>query len=81
MLEGMGMAGAREMIQQAQAQAQPVSAEVPSAAGGPGGGFAGTVRRMLEGRPVEPGTYLVKLAVSGKTLTAKLVVEADSLSQ
>ncbi|MGE5816105.1 MAG: hypothetical protein ACM36C_16565, partial [Acidobacteriota bacterium] len=81
MLENMGMAGARDMIQQAQAQTQAVSAETQSEAGpaGGGGGFGGGIRRMLEGRPVEPGTYLVKLTAGGKTQTAKLVVEADKL--
>jgi hypothetical protein len=81
MLENMGMAGAREMVQQAQSQTQALSAEVlapPSPAGG-GGGFGGGIRRMLEGRPVEPGAYLVKLTAGGKTQTARLVVEADAL--
>jgi photosystem II stability/assembly factor-like uncharacterized protein len=83
MLENMGMAGAREMVQQAQGQTQAVSAETQSEAGpaGGGGGFGGGIRRMLEGRPVEPGTYLVKLSAGGKTLTTKLVVEADKLPE
>jgi hypothetical protein len=82
MLENMGMAGAREMIERARAQTQAVSAEVQSETGAPaGGGFGGGIRRMLEGRPVEPGTYLVKLTAGGKTQTAKLVVEADKLEQ
>ncbi len=82
MLENMGMAGAREMLQQAQAQTQAVSAEVQTeAAPGFGGGFGGLVRRMLEGRPVEPGTYLVKVTAGGKSQTTKLVVEADKLAQ
>ena len=82
MLENMGMAGAREMIQRAQEQTQAASAEVQSEAGpGAGGGFGGGIRRMLEGRPVEPGTYLVKVTANGKTVTTKLAVEADKLPQ
>lgn len=81
MLENMGMAGARDLIKQAEAQVQPASAEqqvetTPAF----GGGFGGMARRLLEGRPVDPGTYLVKVTVGGKTLTTKLVVEADQLS-
>jgi hypothetical protein len=84
-LENLGMAGARDLVQQAQARSQSaVSAEVQTEAGtggGGGGGFAGGIRRMLEGRPVDPGTYLVKITVAGKTLTTKLVVDADKLPQ
>ncbi len=83
MLENMGMAGARDMLAQAQAQAQAVSAEVQSEAGpgfgGGGGGFGGMMRRMIEGRPVEPGTYLVKVTAGGKSQTAKVVVEGDRI--
>jgi hypothetical protein len=69
-LESMGMAGAKQMIAQAQAGQPPPA----------GGGFAGMLRRMMEGRPVEPGTYLVKLTAGGKTHTTKVVVEADQLA-
>jgi hypothetical protein len=58
------------MIAQAQAGQPPPA----------GGGFAGMLRRMMEGRPVEPGTYLVKLTAGGKTHTTKVVVEADQLA-
>lgn len=81
MLENMGMAGARDMLKQAQEQSQAVSAELKAPTSPGGGGFAGGIRRMLDGRPVEPGTYLVKLTAGGKTLTAKLVVEADTLGK
>ncbi len=65
MLEAAGMPGARQMIAQVQAgQAQPPG----------GGGFAGMFRRIMEGRAVEPGTYLVKLTAGGKTETTKVVV-------
>jgi hypothetical protein len=63
----MGMAGAKQMIAQVQ------SGQAPPPGGG-GGGFGGMFRRMLEGRAVEPGTYLVKLTAGGKTQTAKVVV-------
>jgi hypothetical protein len=66
-LESMGMAGAKQMIAQVQ------SGQAPPPGGG-GGGFGGMFRRMLEGRAVEPGTYLVKLTAGGKTQTAKVVV-------
>ncbi|HSL20497.1 MAG TPA: hypothetical protein VK886_03115 [Vicinamibacterales bacterium] len=70
-LESMGIAGAKQMIAQAQAgQLTP--------AGG-GGGFVGQLRRVLQGRAVEAGTYLVKLTAGGKTQTAKLIVEQDRL--
>jgi len=36
-------------------------------------------RAARQGPPVEPSTYLVKLAVDGKALTTTVVVEADSL--
>jgi hypothetical protein len=31
----------------------------------------------LAGQAVEPGTYIVKLTVDGKTLTTTVAVEAD----
>ncbi|MBI2220051.1 MAG: hypothetical protein HYU53_02450, partial [Acidobacteria bacterium] len=65
MLEAAGMPGARQMIAQVQAgQAPPPG----------GGGFAAMFRRIMEGRAVEPGTYLVKLTAGGKTETTKVVV-------
>jgi photosystem II stability/assembly factor-like uncharacterized protein len=68
-LESMGLAGAKDMIAQFQAGQTPQV----------GGGMGGLFRRMMEGRAVEPGTYLVKLTAGGKTQTAKVVVEADRL--
>jgi hypothetical protein len=38
-------------------------------------------RRGMEGRPVEPGTYLVRLTAGGKTVTSTIVVEPDALPQ
>jgi photosystem II stability/assembly factor-like uncharacterized protein len=68
-LEAMGMAGAKDMIAQVQAGQTPQ-----------GGGFIGGLfRRMMQGRPVEPGTYLVKLTAGGKTETARVVVQPDEL--
>jgi hypothetical protein len=64
------MAGAKEMIAQLQAGQAPAGA----------GGLVNLLRRMMEGRPVEPGTYLVKLTVGGKTFTTKAVVERDRLN-
>jgi hypothetical protein len=77
-LENLGMAGAREQI--AAMQREQATGQPPSGGGGGGGGEFGFFRRAMQGRPVEPGTYLVKLTAGGKTLTTKLVVEADSLS-
>jgi hypothetical protein len=68
-LESMGMAGAKQMIAQMQAGQAPPAA----------GGMVGMLRRMMEGRPVEAGTYLVKLTAGGKTETATVVVEADQI--
>jgi hypothetical protein len=76
-LESLGMAGAREQIAAMQREA---AAGQPPPGGGGGGGEFGFFRRAMQGRPVEPGTYLVKLNAGGKTLTTKLVVEADSLN-
>jgi hypothetical protein len=41
---------------------------------GGGGGFGG---RLLQGQPVEPGTYLVKLTVGGKDYTTTIVIDSD----
>jgi photosystem II stability/assembly factor-like uncharacterized protein len=70
-VEAMGFAGAKEMLAQMQRGETPPATAM--------GGMGGMFRRALEGRPVEPGTYLVKLTAGGKTLTSTVVVEADSL--
>ncbi len=76
-LENLGMAGAREQI----AAIQREAATGQAAPGGGGGGEFGFFRRAMQGRPVDPGTYLVKLSAGGKTLETKLVIEADSLAE
>jgi photosystem II stability/assembly factor-like uncharacterized protein len=53
--------------------ARPAGAEGRGAAGGGGGMFAG--RGALQ---VEPGTYLIKLAVGGKEYSTRVVVEPDT---
>jgi hypothetical protein len=70
-VEAMGFAGAKEMLAQMQRGETPPATAM--------GGMGGMFRRALEGRPVEPGTYLVRLTAGGKTLTSTVVVEADSL--
>jgi photosystem II stability/assembly factor-like uncharacterized protein len=72
LLEAIGFAGAREMFAAAMRPATPGQ---PSAA--EAGGFGGMMRQILEGRPVAPGTYVVKVTAGGKTLSAPIVVEAD----
>jgi hypothetical protein len=46
-------------------------------AGGPGGGGGGMGRFTAPGLLAEPGSYFVKLTVSGKTTTGKVVVRMD----
>jgi hypothetical protein len=70
-LEGMGLAGAKELLEQMKRGETPPA----SAMGGMGGMF----RRALEGPLVDPGTYLVKLTAGGKTLTTTVVVEPDAM--
>ena len=54
-------------------QGAPVQA-APAGGAGRGGAFGG-------GRPVDPGTYLVKLSIAGKDYTTRVVVEEESLGK
>ncbi|MEW6209879.1 MAG: hypothetical protein AB1631_16055 [Acidobacteriota bacterium] len=54
----------------------------PRPAGGGGGGGQGRFGQGGFGAPpLDPGTYLVKLSVGGKEMTAKVEVEADNLNR
>jgi photosystem II stability/assembly factor-like uncharacterized protein len=55
--------------------APPEPTEVPFVAGGGGGG--GFFRRTPQGPLLEPGTYMIKMEVGGKTLTSSVVVLED----
>jgi hypothetical protein len=55
----------------------PRPANLPRGFGGGGGGGGGLNALFNQGPPVEPGTYLIKLAVGGKEYTTRVLVEAD----
>jgi len=72
-LAGQGQTGQPQTGQGQQGQQGPPQ-------GGFGGGGGGRFGALL-GAALDPGTYLVKLSVDGKEMTAKVVVEADSLNR
>jgi photosystem II stability/assembly factor-like uncharacterized protein len=70
MLESMGMAGAKQML----APQRPGERRPPPPGGG---GLPRMLRQIIEGRPVDPGTYVVKVDAGGRTLTTTVSVVAD----
>jgi photosystem II stability/assembly factor-like uncharacterized protein len=76
-----GQSSANPEAQSPAAQGQPQAGQGQQGQsqgvfGGGGGRFGG-----LQGAPLEPGVYLVKLSVDGKEMTTKVVVEADSINR
>ncbi len=63
---------------QASANGGPAIAPSAQGAQGRGGGGGGGGRFANFGPALEPGVYLVKLAVDGKELTTKVTIEADA---
>ena len=61
----------------APAAAPAMPAEVPFVAGGGFGGGGGFGRRAPQGPILEPGTYMIRMTVGGKTLTSSVVVLED----
>ncbi len=55
------------------AKEEPAETEVPFVAAGGGGFF----RRTPQGPLVEPGTYMIRMTVAGKTLTSSVAVLED----
>jgi hypothetical protein len=70
MLESLGVPGAKEML----APQRPGERRPPAPGGG---GMARMLRQMIEGRPVDPGTYIVTVAGGGRRQTTTVSVVAD----
>ncbi len=79
-IEGTKEAGINRVQWNLRGDPPPRPANAPQGGGGGGGGGGGQGGFFL-GQPLEPGVYLVKLAVGSKEFTSKVTIEADTIER